>query len=83
MEKNAYRDSANRLGAWLATHGIHARVRVGEGDPDQLLPQLACEVQADLLIAGGYGRSRLRELMLGGTTRALLRQRRLAVLMSH
>ncbi|MDQ0138528.1 universal stress protein [Cupriavidus necator] len=82
-EEQAYRDSANRLVAWLATHGVHASVRTGEGDPDLVLPQLAREARADLLIAGGYGRSRLQELVLGGTTRALLRQQGLAVFMAH
>ncbi|WP_427306556.1 universal stress protein [Cupriavidus sp. H39] len=83
MEEQAYRDSANRLVAWLASHGVGASVRTGEGDPDLVLPKLARAAQADLLIAGGYGRSRLREMMLGGTTRALLRQQGVAVFMSH
>ncbi|WP_439671847.1 Nucleotide-binding universal stress protein, UspA family [Cupriavidus necator] len=82
-EKEAYRDSADRLTAWLLSHGIRASLLVGEGDPDHVLPQLAAKVQAGLLVAGGYGRSRLRELVLGGTTRALLRQSGLPVFMSH
>ncbi|WP_454743717.1 universal stress protein [Cupriavidus necator] len=81
--EEAYRDSGNRLTAWLASHGINADLVLGEGDPDHVLPQLACKVQADLLVAGGYGRSRLKELVLGGTTRALLRQSSLPVFMSH
>ncbi|MBP0622303.1 universal stress protein [Cupriavidus consociatus] len=83
IEGEAYRESAHRLTAWLASHGIHANLLVGEGDPDHVLLQLAGRMQADLLIAGGYGRSRLRELMLGGTTRALLRQSALPIFMSH
>lgn len=83
IEAEAYRDSGNRLTAWLASHGINSDLVVGEGDPDHVLPQLACKVQADLVVAGGYGRSRLKELVLGGTTRALLRQSALPVFMSH
>lgn len=83
IEAEAYRDSGQRLTAWLAGHGINANLLVGEGDPDQVLPQLASKAQADLLVAGGYGRSRLRELVLGGTTRAVLRQSALPVFMSH
>lgn len=41
------------------------------------------ESAAGLLVAGGYGHSRLREWMLGGTTRDLLRSARLPVLFSH
>lgn len=83
MEGEAYRDSAHRLTAWLACHGVHASLLVGAGDPDQRLLQLAGQAQADLLVAGGYGRSRLREMVLGGTTRAVLRQAGLPVFMSH
>lgn len=83
MEAEAYRDSAHRLAAWLASHGVHAGLLVGAGDPDQRLLQLAGQAQADLLVAGGYGRSRLREMVLGGTTRAVLRQAGLPVFMSH
>jgi nucleotide-binding universal stress UspA family protein len=32
---------------------------------------------------GGYGRSRLREFVLGGTTRAMLTSMTTPVLMSH
>ncbi|CAJ93121.1 Universal stress protein, UspA family [Cupriavidus necator] len=83
IDEETCRDSGNRLTAWLASHGINADLVVGEGDPDHVLPQLACKVQADLLVAGGYGRSRLKELVLGGTTRALVRQSSLPVFMSH
>jgi nucleotide-binding universal stress UspA family protein len=38
---------------------------------------------ADLLIMGGYGHSRMRELVLGGATREILSQMSLPVLMSH
>jgi nucleotide-binding universal stress UspA family protein len=38
---------------------------------------------ADLLVMGGYGHSRLQELMLGGMTRSVLSSMTLPVLMSH
>jgi len=43
----------------------------------------ASDVSADMLVVGGYGHSRLRELMLGGVTRELLEHMALPVLMSH
>ncbi len=43
----------------------------------------ASDIGADLLVIGGYGHSRARELMLGGVTRALLHTMTLPVLMSH
>jgi nucleotide-binding universal stress UspA family protein len=70
----------------LARHGIRAEtVRTmmgGLSTPDLLLNQ-AADVSADLLVVGGYGHSRLRELILGGVTLELLRHMTLPVLMSH
>jgi nucleotide-binding universal stress UspA family protein len=50
--------------------------------PDTLL-SYAADISADLLVVGGYGHSRLRELILGGVTRELLQHMTLPVLMSH
>jgi nucleotide-binding universal stress UspA family protein len=38
---------------------------------------------ADLLVMGAYGHSRLREFILGGVTRSLLREMTIPVLLSH
>ena len=51
-------------------------------DPSVLLNE-AAEANADLIVMGGYGHSRLREMVLGGATRTLLRQMTAPVLMSH
>lgn len=69
----------------LARHGINAEARTVAGGisvPDALL-NYAADVSADLLVLGGYGHSRLRELVLGGVTRELLRHMTVPVLMSH
>lgn len=47
------------------------------------LLRAAGEAGADLLIMGGYGRSRLRELVLGGVTRHVLTHAQLPVLLAH
>jgi nucleotide-binding universal stress UspA family protein len=73
-----------RLLAWLAAHGVAAWLRVQRGgQPGEVLLQLAQELNAGLLVAGGYGRSRLRERMLGGTTRTLVHQAGVPLLLSH
>ncbi|MFN7000123.1 MAG: universal stress protein [Elioraea tepidiphila] len=70
----------------LARHGIAAEAshtvseEVPEGD---ILLNVAAEMGADLLVAGGYGHSRLREFVLGGVTRTLLQRMTLPVLLSH
>jgi nucleotide-binding universal stress UspA family protein len=70
----------------LARHGIKARTAhtamIGISAPDALLAY-AADMGADLLVVGGYGHSRLRELILGGVTRGLLQHMTLPVLMSH
>jgi nucleotide-binding universal stress UspA family protein len=43
----------------------------------------AADLGADLLVIGAYGHSRVRELLLGGATRSILRSMTLPVLMSH
>jgi nucleotide-binding universal stress UspA family protein len=49
----------------------------------EALMQAASGVGADLLVMGGYGRSRLRELVLGGVTRHVLTHTALPVLFAH
>jgi nucleotide-binding universal stress UspA family protein len=70
----------------LARHGLNVTVRrVASGGlaaGDVLLNE-AAEANADLIVMGGYGHSRLREMVLGGATRTLLRQMTAPVLMSH
>jgi nucleotide-binding universal stress UspA family protein len=70
----------------LARHGVKVEVqRVENRQMDvgnALLSQIANE-SADLLVMGGYGHSRLREIVLGGTTRTLLGDMTVPVLMSH
>jgi len=47
-----------------------------------LLSRLA-DLDADMLVMGAYGHSRLRELALGGVTRTMLESMTVPVLMSH
>lgn len=43
----------------------------------------ARELGADLLVMGGYGHSRLRDIILGGATLSVLKDPQLPVLLSH
>jgi nucleotide-binding universal stress UspA family protein len=43
----------------------------------------ATEAGTDLLVMGGYGRTRLSELVLGGVTRHVLAHSQLPMLISH
>ncbi len=70
----------------LAWHGVRAVPRPvqvrGEAVGAALL-RTAGEAGCDLLVMGGYGHSRLREMILGGVTRHVLNHATLPVLMAH
>jgi nucleotide-binding universal stress UspA family protein len=75
------------IAAHLARHGltVTAARSIADGaisEADALL-SYAADTGADLLVMGGYGHSRVRELTLGGVTRNVLRHMTLPVLMSH
>lgn len=43
----------------------------------------AADYGSDLIVMGGYGHSKFREMLLGGVTRSMLEQMTVPVLMSH
>jgi nucleotide-binding universal stress UspA family protein len=47
------------------------------------IQESALELNADLLVMGGYGHSRLRDFILGGATLSVLAHPRIPVLISH
>lgn len=70
----------------LARHGVRAEAAhtVAEGIADgETLLSFASDVGADLIVAGGYGHSRARELVFGGVTRTLLAEMTVPVFLSH
>ena len=74
------------IGQHLARHGLNAEVkRINYGDLDvaDALLSHAADSDADFIVMGGYGHSRLREFVLGGATRSILRSMTAPVLMSH
>lgn len=79
-------DEAGHLVRVLEARGISAEAAQAEGDgaaAAETLIDMACEHAADLLVAGAYGHSRLREWAFGGVTRDLLGACPIACLMSH
>jgi nucleotide-binding universal stress UspA family protein len=74
------------IALFLARHGVKAAAaRQCAPDIDvgsQILSRVA-DSNADFLVMGGYGHSRLRELALGGATRTVLDSMTVPVLMAH
>ena len=74
------------LSAQLSWHGIAAELRgVGDGvvPAATLLPTVAAQLKAGLLVVGGFGHTRLRETAFGGVTRSLIDRASLPVFMVH
>ena len=75
------------LAAYLEWRGIACQRRmVSAGDDEAVgaaILRAATEVGADLIVMGGYGRTRFSELVLGGVTRHVLAAAELPVLASH
>ncbi|MDK1491227.1 universal stress protein [Sinorhizobium sp. 7-81] len=77
--------SATDVVRYLINHGAKARAEIvdhGEGEAGEALIDIAKQRGADLIVSGGYGHGRLREWLLGGVTRSLLREVSLHRLMS-
>ena len=75
------------ISAYLARHGVSAEARhtissTDLGASDALLSEIS-DHGAGLLVMGGYGHHRMREVLLGGVTRDILRQMTVPVVMSH
>jgi nucleotide-binding universal stress UspA family protein len=70
----------------LARHGVKAEahaVHAEDMDAGAMLLSRAADESVDMIVMGAYGRSRLRELVLGGATRHIVRHMTIPVLMSH
>ena len=61
-----------------AAHTIATDIRDGEA-----LLSYASDISADLIVAGGYGHSRARELVFGGVTQTLMREMTVPIFLSH
>jgi nucleotide-binding universal stress UspA family protein len=78
--------SAPDLVAYLGRHGIratHEAVTPEHATVGATLLKQAGQLQADLLVMGAYGHSRLREMILGGATRDVLAASNVPLLMAH
>jgi nucleotide-binding universal stress UspA family protein len=70
----------------LARHGVRAEAAhtiardISEGDA---LLSYAADIGADLIVSGGYGHSRAREMVFGGVTRTLIQEMTVPMLLSH
>ena len=87
-EKEAERLHAplRRVVGHLERHGLPVRAEEsmrGDMAVSDLLLSRAADLGADMIVAGAYHHSQLREALVGGVSRDLLRHMTVPVLMSH
>ncbi len=81
-----HRAALGRAVHHLRQHGIEAdpeETLRGDLAVSDILLSRAADLAADLIVAGGYHHSQLREALLGGVSRELLDHMTVPVLMSH
>ena len=77
---------AESVAAYLALHGLSCTQRVlarGERSVAEVLLETAAGDGCDMLVAGGYGHSRLMETIFGGVTEHIVSHPKLPVFMMH
>jgi nucleotide-binding universal stress UspA family protein len=80
------KESVECLAAYLRWHGIRAQAETAKSPVISIskkLEEIALGLDADLLIMGAYGHSRMREFIFGGVTGDLLSACAIPVLMAH
>jgi nucleotide-binding universal stress UspA family protein len=73
------------VGDWFARHGVEANCLASplNGSEAAHLAAIAKDLDVDLIVAGAFGRSRLREWAFGGVTRDFLLKADRCTLVSH
>ncbi|MGX7876748.1 universal stress protein [Mesorhizobium sp. ORM6] len=79
------KDGVDDVASFLAGHGVKAHTEIIKTDDDEhsCLVDFFASVNAELIVSGAYGHSRLREWVFGGVTRSLLDEVWLNRLMSN
>ena len=79
-------DPGSDLARWLSHQGCRVTVQQypsGGASVASVLSRRAKEAGADLLVMGAYGRSKMREVVFGGTTQSMLEETELPIMMTH
>jgi nucleotide-binding universal stress UspA family protein len=84
-DSNVARAHVDDVVAWLRHHGVKASgtVRPMIARASEELETVARQEEADLIVAGAFGHSRLREWVLGGVTRDLILRTPRCTLFAH
>lgn len=83
--RNQPRIAGADIATYLARHGVKVTVMpftAPDMDVGSLILARAADLGADLIVMGGYGHSRLREMVLGGVTYHILKNQIVPVLLA-
>ena len=75
------RSQLNAAQSLLAARGLQASIEIEPGEPEIALERKIAAEGFDLLVMGAYGHSRLRNLIIGSTTTAMIRACKVPVLL--
>ena len=75
------RSQMNAAQSRLAARGLQASIDIEAGEPETALERKIATEGFDLLVMGAYGHSRLRNLIIGSTTTAMIRACKVPVLL--
>ncbi len=78
---NEVRKGLEDAQALLGAAGLEAETSVLAGQPETALGKLVEEAQFDMLVMGAYGHTRIRTLIIGSTTTAMIRSCKVPVLL--
>lgn len=65
----------------LRNAGLDVSAEIRDGEPDKVISEAVAENHIDLLVMGAYGHSRIRHLIVGSTTTAMIRTVKIPVLL--
>jgi len=85
-EANLVEELRGSFDVFLERHGVNAKLNpvvMPKADVADALGEMSQEGDFDLIVSGGYGESRLKELLLGGVTHWLLHKTRVPLFMSR
>ncbi|SER54071.1 Universal stress protein family protein [Tranquillimonas rosea] len=79
-------DAGHPVAVYLSRHDVHCEIaQVPRVLPriSETLVQSAREFEADLVVMGAYGHSRVREALIGGVTREMIKRTDLPLFVAH
>lgn len=65
----------------LSEAGYEVSSEIREGEPDKVIGEVVDQAHIDLLVMGAYGHSKIRHMIVGSTTTAMIRTVKISVLL--